>query len=92
MRMGMGNMGIQVMGMGMGMGNMGIRVWGIIRGKAFIILVWEVFDLVSIRIVWIMGFEIIINSWGQNIIGFFDYFSFGIYFLCHTYFAPIVAT
>ena len=76
MRMDMGNMGIQVMGMGMGMGNMGIRVWGIIRGKAFIILVWEVFDLVSIRIVWIMGFEIIINSWGQNIIGFFDYFSF----------------
>ena len=76
MRMGMGNMGIQVMGMGMGMGNMGIRVWGIIRGKAFIILVWEVFDLVCIRIVWIMGFEIIINSWGQNIIGLFDYFSF----------------
>ena len=78
MRMDMGNMGIQVMGMGMGMGNMGIRVWGIIRGKTFIILVWIVFEGTNlvIRIVWIMGFEIIINSWGQNIIGFFDYFSF----------------
>ena len=62
--------------MGMGMSNMGIR------GKAVIILVWVVFlwdwaivgNLV-IWVVWVMGHEIII-IWSQNIIGFFDDFSF----------------